>query len=94
MHRVVLVCLGAGNGYLYVHHDHYKSLRSNAGLHLFQPEFELTEFQRGLLAFPPEEHAAQLLHLQLQMFDLQRLRDQFCLILFAQSRQDFGLPPS
>src|ERR1700728_1510661 len=51
------------------------------GLHLFQLKFELVELQRELLALPPEEHAAQLLHHQLQMFDLLCMRGQFGLML-------------
>ena len=44
--------------------------RRVAALHLFQLKFQLVQFPGELLASVAEQHAAQLLHHQLQMFDL------------------------
>jgi hypothetical protein len=51
------------------------------GLHLLQLQFELVKLQGELLALAPEEHPAQLLHHQLQAFDLLGSFQQLGLIL-------------
>ena len=62
------------------------------GLHLLQLKFELIKLQRELLALAPEEHPAQLLHHQLQVFDLFGSFQQLGLILSPLLVQRSSLP--
>ena len=54
---------------LRIAHRHRRQCRVDR-LHLLQLQFELIELHGELLALPAEEHPAQLLHHQLQVFDL------------------------
>ena len=49
----------------------YRSLKFRPSrLHLFQVQFELPKLDDDLLALGTEQHPSQLLHLQLEMFDV------------------------
>ena len=62
------------------------------GLHLLQLKFELVKLQGKLLTLPAEEHPAQLLHHQLQAFDLFSSFQQLGLILSPLLVQCGSLP--
>jgi hypothetical protein len=76
---------------LLIEHWDRRECRVN-GLHLLQLKFELVKLQGELLALAPEEHPAQLLHHQLQAFDLFSSFQQLGLILSPLLVQCGSLP--
>ena len=71
--------------------------RPDGGLnrfHLFQLQFELIELHGELLTLPAEKHATELLHNQLQTFDLLCVREPLGLVFFPLLCQRFKMPLS